>query len=106
MIFLLFWAKTKLKDLEDFKDVRREELSQNNCKEIIEKNKEYILTKYKTSEIRFHQKDTLNSFVVSALRAMINKMDDYEFVSKNYKNKKVTNDNDKANYTSYSIKKK
>jgi hypothetical protein len=98
-------GRDKIERLEDFKEIRRDELMQNKCKDVIENNKEYIFSKFKKAEIRYYQRDTLTTFVISALKGMVNKLADYQFISKNHKNKKITKGSQAVNFTSYSVKK-
>jgi hypothetical protein len=97
--------KEKIENLEEFKNINRDDLLQDKCKKVIENNEVYILDKYKKSEIRYYQKERLGTYVISVLKGMIGKLDGYEFTSKNHKNQKITKKSKKTNYTSYCIKK-
>ena len=97
--------ENKIEKLEEFKNINRDDLLQDKCKKVIEANEEYILNKFKKSEIRYYQKDRLSTYVLSVLKGMVSKLDGYKFVSKNHKNKRISKNSKKINYTTYCIKK-
>lgn len=96
-------GKEKIERLEDFKNIRKEDLADDECKSIIENNKDYILTKFTKSDIRYSHRNFQKSFTLSCIRGMVNNLDNYTFVSKAHKNMKITDKNNKPNYTTYSI---
>lgn len=95
-------GKNKIQNLEDFKDIRREELVKKECEQVITNNEEYIFGHFKKSKLGYYTRNAVKSYILTILKNMVKEIDNYKFVSKNHKNKKKS---DKTNYTTYCIKK-
>lgn len=89
--------------LDQFIDIKRDELENPKCIKIIVDNIDYILTKYTRTQIRYKSRNKVNAYVVCAIRGMIKQLDGYKVVPTNHKNKKILKKGDKVNYTTYSI---
>jgi hypothetical protein len=95
-------GKDKITNLEDFKNIRREELVKKECEKLIQNNESYIFTHFEKSKLGYYTRNSVKSYILTILKNMIKEIDNYKFVSMNHKNKKKS---DKTNYTTYSIKK-
>lgn len=96
-------GRQRIGKLEDFQHIKRDELDNYNCKQMIIKNIDYITLQYKKKDIRYNNKDQINIYAVTTIKGLVKKLDGYEFISKNHKHMKTPDGVKKVNYTTYSI---
>ena len=89
--------------LEDFKSISRDELINDECKNVVENNKDYILTKFTRTDIRFNQRHKQKTYGLTAIKGMVKKLDNFKVVAKNYKNVAPNKKTGKVNFTCYTI---
>ena len=93
----------KIDRLEEFQNMKRDLFETDACKKVFEDNIDYIKKQFTSNDIKYNTRHNQRAYGVSALKHMVDKLDNYVFVSRMHKNKKVVSDGDKANYTTYSI---
>jgi hypothetical protein len=95
-------GKLKIRRLEQFQNILRDDLLTAESIEAITNNEELIFTKFKKSELGYSQRKKSNAYAFTTIKGMIRHIKGYEFRTKTHRNKVNC---DKRNYTTYSINK-
>ena len=92
-------GKKEIKEITEFKDIKRDDLLNDSCKKILDKHLDNIVKQFGKTKIYYCNRKNITTYILTILRNIIT-LCGYSFISKKIiKNNIIDNKNYKQEYT-------